>query len=59
MLLDHLLENLRAMSEMIRGDADVGPDRAPHQRLRVVPELGQKQLFHGWPNAIDDRPQVR
>ena len=46
------------MSQMICGGADVGPNRLPHQSLRVVLEIGRQQRFHGWPNAVDDRAKV-
>ena len=57
-MLDQPLEDLRSVSQMICGGADVGPDRLPHQSLRVVPEVGRQQRFHGWPNAVDDRAKV-
>ena len=56
--LDQLLEDLRSVSQMVCGGADVGPNRVPHQSVRVVPEVGRQQRFHGWPNAVDDRAKV-
>ena len=56
--LDELLENLRSVSQMVCGDADVGPDSVPHQSLRVTPELCSKERFHGWAHAVDDGTQI-
>ncbi len=33
---DQLLENIRAMSQMVHRNADVGPNSLPHQRSQVV-----------------------
>ena len=56
--LDQLLENLRSVSQMVCGDADVGPDSVPHQSVRVVPEVCCKQRFHGWAHAVYDGTQI-
>ena len=57
-VLDQLLEDLRSMSQMVRGDADVGPNGLPHQSIRVVPEFWRQQRLHGWPDTVNDRPEV-
>ena len=56
--LGQLLEDLRSMSQMVCGGANVGPNSVPHQRIRVVPEVGFEQRFHGWPNAANDRTET-
>ena len=35
---DQLLKDFRAVSQMVGGEADVGSDGVPHQRLWVVSE---------------------
>src|SRR5215213_10028764 len=39
-VLDDLLQQLGAMSEVVGGRANVGSHRLPHQRRLVVPQLG-------------------
>src|SRR5258705_1882730 len=56
--LDQLLENFRSVSQMVCGDADVGPNGVPHQSFGVVPEVCRQQRFHGWPNAVNDRTKI-
>src|SRR5436309_7827868 len=56
--LDQFFEDLRSVSQMVCGDADVGANGLPHQSIRVVPEFCRQQRFHGWPNTINDRMQI-
>jgi hypothetical protein len=44
--------------QVVCRDPDVGPDRMPHERIRIVSELCRQQNFHGGPDAVDDRTQI-
>ena len=54
LLLDQVLEYSRSVSQMVRGDTDVGADGMLHQNLWVVPEVRREQPFQGWTDAIND-----
>ena len=57
-LLDRLLKDFRSMSQMVSGDADVGPNGLPHESIRVVPAFRRQQRFHGRPDTVNDRSEV-
>ena len=57
-ILDQLLEHLRAVSQVIHGGADVGPDSLGYQRLHIVPEVGRQQSLDRGSHAVHDRPEV-
>src|SRR2546422_10055752 len=44
---------------MVCRSADVGPNGLPHQIIWVGPEFFPQQCFHGWPDTVNDRPEVR
>lgn len=55
------LKGRRSVSQMIRGRVDVRPNRVLHQGIRVLPEFGLKQRFHGRPDheqVIQESPDV-
>src|SRR5688572_13406651 len=56
--LDQTLQQLGAVTQMIGGGADVGPDRLAHERVRISSEARGKQGFHGRSNTVHDRAQV-
>src|SRR5881409_3519796 len=43
---------------MVCRSADVGPNGLPNQIIWVWPEFFPQQCFHGWPDTVNDRPEV-
>jgi hypothetical protein len=56
--MDKMLEDLRSVSQLACGYADVGPHCVPHQSIAVVSEICRQQRFHGRPYTVNDRTQV-
>lgn len=55
---NQLFEQLRTVSQVVCGGADVGSNRLLHQSIQIVPEVGREQSLNGGPHAVNDRPQV-
>src|SRR4029077_13100985 len=58
LVLDQLLEQLRAMAQVIRRGADVGPHGLLDQCGPVFLEAGREQSLDRGTDAVYDRPQV-
>jgi OOP family OmpA-OmpF porin len=56
--LDQLLQDLRSVSQVICGGADVCPHGLSHQGIRIVAQLGLQQGLHRGADAIHDRTQI-
>ena len=57
-VLDQLLEDLRAVAQVIYGGADIGPNCLCDQCISIVSEVGREELLDRRAHPIDDRPQV-
>lgn len=57
-LLDQLLQYLGPVPQVISGGANVGPDRLPHECLRISSQLGVEQSRDGRPHPVYNRPEV-
>ena len=55
---DQFFDQLRSVTQVILGCADVGAYGVPNQRCGVVPQLGCQQSFYRRTNAIDNRMQI-
>ena len=55
---DQLLEDLRAMAQVVRRDADVRAHGLLHQGLGVVPQIRGEQRLDRRAHPVDDRAQV-
>ena len=57
-LLDELLNDVRAVPQVLHRRLDIGADRRTAQGVKIVPEFRRQQAFDGWPYQIHDGMQI-
>src|SRR5687767_4016164 len=58
-VLNQLLENLRAMAQVIDGCPNVRANSLIDERLRIVSQLRSQQALHGGTHPVHDRMKIR
>ena len=58
LITDELLEHLRALTQMVDGDVNVGSNGSLDKSVHIVAGMRLQQALYGRPNSIDDRVQI-